>query len=57
LEHSRFFPLVQSGLEGLGADLVDPVADLEFGLPQELPIGFRGEELGEAAEVGVGGLP
>jgi hypothetical protein len=54
---SPFFPLVQSGLEGLGPDLVDSVADLEFGLSQELPIGFGGEQFGEAAEVGVGGLP
>ena len=51
-----FFPLVQSGLEGLGADLVDAVADLELGLPQELAIGLGGEQVGEAAEVGVGGL-
>jgi hypothetical protein len=35
---------------------VDPVADLEFGLPKELSIGFRGEQFGETTEVGVGGL-
>ena len=35
---------------------MDPVADLELGLPEELPIGFGGEQFGEATEVGVGGL-
>jgi len=47
---------VQSGLEGLGPDLVDSVSDLELGLPQELAVEFGGEQFGEAAEVGVGGL-
>ena len=51
-----FFPLAQGGLEGLGADFADAVADLELGLPEELSVRFGGEQFGEASEVGVGGL-
>src|SRR5262249_13012674 len=51
-----FFPLVQSGLEGLGADPVDEVPDLELGLAKELPIGFGGQQLGDRANVVADGL-
>ncbi len=51
-----FFPLIESGLKGFGPDLVDEVSDLEFGLPQELAVGFGGEQVGQILEVGLGGL-
>jgi hypothetical protein len=36
-------------LEGLGAEAMDAVADLELGLAQELGVGLGGEQAGEAA--------
>src|SRR4051794_30655734 len=51
-----FFPLVQSGLEGFRADLMDEVPDLEFGLAKKLSIGFGGEQLGDRAKVVADGL-
>ena len=41
------FPLVESGLEGLGAKAVDMVADLELGGPQEAVIGLGGQQAGD----------
>src|SRR5262245_17052075 len=43
---ASFFPFVQSGLEGLGPDLVDvdAVTDLELGPPADLAGGSRGHE-------------
>src|SRR5262249_45541872 len=52
-----FFPLVQSGLDGLGPDLVDPVSDIELGRSEDLAVGLGGQRLGEGAEVGLDGLP
>ena len=46
-----FFPLVQSGLDGLGADLVDEVSDLELSLAEQLAIGFGGQQLSDRADV------
>jgi hypothetical protein len=39
-----FFPLVQSGLEGMGGELMGPVAEFEFGGPQELGVRLGNEE-------------
>jgi hypothetical protein len=44
-------------LERLGSDLVDAIADLEFGLSQELVVGFGREQVGQKVQVGVDGLP
>jgi hypothetical protein len=35
---------------------MDEVADLEFGPSQKLTIGLGGEQLGDGAEIGLGGL-
>src|SRR6516162_3733931 len=51
-----FFPLVQSGLDGLGANLVDEVPNLELGLAKELAIGFGGQQLGDRADLVADGL-
>jgi hypothetical protein len=45
------FRIVESDLDHLGADLVHPVADLELGLPEELVVGLRGEQLGQPAQL------
>jgi len=45
-----FFPLVESGLDGLGSDFVDPVADLELGLAEDLSVGLGGEQLGDPSD-------
>jgi hypothetical protein len=49
-----FFPLVQSGLQGGGAEAVDGIADLELGLAQELAIGLGGKQAGESARRSAG---
>jgi hypothetical protein len=38
-----FFPLLGSGLEGLGAEAMDEIAELELGLSEELIVGFAGQ--------------
>src|SRR5262249_60805393 len=40
-------PVVESGLEGLGAEAVDRVADRELRLAEELAVGLGGQEAGE----------
>jgi hypothetical protein len=44
-----FFPLVQSGLQGLGSQAVDRLADLELRGAEELRVGLGGEQACEAA--------
>lgn len=39
-----FFPLVQSGLDGVGSDLVDTIADLELRGSEDLVILLGGEQ-------------
>src|SRR5271165_2546891 len=39
-----FFPLVESGLDGVSGELVGALPDLEFGGPQQLGIGFGGHD-------------
>src|SRR4051794_7418373 len=51
-----FFPLVQSGLEGFSADLMDEVPDLEFSPAKKLSIGLGGEQLGDRTNVVADGL-
>ena len=46
---SPFFPLVQSGLQQLGAELVNGVAELELGLAQHLAGRLAGEQACQAA--------
>jgi hypothetical protein len=48
---SPFFPLVESGFDGLGSDLMDPVADLELGLAEELAVGLGGEQFGDPLDL------
>jgi hypothetical protein len=47
---------VEFGLDGLGADRVDDVADLELGLSQDLVIGLGGQESGHLEDVSFEGL-
>jgi hypothetical protein len=42
---------VEFGLDRLGADLMDDVPDLEFGLSQDLMIGLGGQEAGHPEDV------
>ena len=49
------FPLLGSGLEGLGSQAMDQVADLELGGAEELMVGLDGEQLGDRAKVVFGG--
>ncbi len=44
---ANFSPLVQSGVDGLGPDLVDVVADLEFGPDLQLVVGFGRQHIGD----------
>jgi hypothetical protein len=45
-----FFPLVESGFDRLGSDLVDPITDLELGLAEDLSVRLGGEQLGDALD-------
>jgi hypothetical protein len=47
---------VDCDLDRLGPALVDAIADLEFGLPEEWAIGFGSQSDREIEEVGVGRL-
>jgi len=53
---SPFFPPVDGGLDRLGSDLVDLISDLELGLPEELVLGFEGQEPGDLPEFVLGRL-
>ena len=51
-----FFPLLGSGLEGLGAEAMDQVAELGTrSAPKSWSSGLAGEQLGDGAEVVFGG--
>ena len=43
---------IGGGLEGLGPDGVDEVADLELGRSEQVPVGLGGQEFGQASDVG-----
>lgn len=47
---------VELGLDRLGAEPVNDVADLELGLPQDLMVGLGGQEAGHLEEIGLEGL-
>jgi hypothetical protein len=45
------FPLIKSGFDRPGSDLVDPIADLELGLAEDLTVRLGGEQLGDALDL------
>jgi hypothetical protein len=42
---------VESGLDRPGSDLVDPIANLELGLAEDLAVGLGGEQFGDALDL------
>jgi hypothetical protein len=40
-------------LDRVAADFVHEVADLEFGLPEELLVGLAGQQFGDLTELGI----
>src|SRR5207253_2299451 len=53
---SPFFPPPQGGLQRLGPDVVDAVADLELGGPEEVAVRLGRQQSGQAFQVRIGGL-